>query len=333
MVFHINSRLLNSLGLLSAGVLLANPHLVNAQAGAPNANSLIAQNTAAPAAKPPRVQGMPTMPSTPSAPTATPSSPMPKAIDPMVKPADTLKPDAAVRNTTIIDVAASNGSFKTLIAAVKAAGLADTLSGEGPFTVFAPTDDAFAALPKGVVAELLKPENKALLVKILTYHVVQGKVMAADLKPGSVNSLQGSPIVVKFAVADAMKPKATSGKMLNDKAKTDKAPTADPTETMTDPKVSDLATPNTTAPAPTTIMVNQAKVKIADVAASNGVIHAIDQVILPPDIMQQLSRSTAPAAKSSVKPTGSQPYAPKSPAAVKPMLPLQPAVQPARPNP
>jgi uncharacterized surface protein with fasciclin (FAS1) repeats len=256
---------------------------------------------------------------------------MPKAIDPMVKPADTLNPNAAVRNTTIIDVAASNGSFKTLVAALKAADLTETLSGEGPFTVFAPTDEAFAALPKGVVAELLKPENKALLVKILTYHVVQGKVLAADLKPGSVNSLQGSPIVVKFAVADAMKPKATSGKMLDDKVKADKVPAADPTKTMTDPKVSDLATPNTSAP--TTIMVNQAKVKIADVAASNGVIHAIDQVILPPDIMQQLSKGTAPAAKSSVKPTGSKPYAPKPPAAVKPMLPQQPAVQPTLPKP
>jgi uncharacterized surface protein with fasciclin (FAS1) repeats len=279
MVFHINSRLLNSLGLLSAGVLLANTGLVNAQAGAANANPLIAQNMGAPSATPPRVQGVPTIP---SAPTATPSSPMPRTIDPMVNPTDTLNPPEAVRNTTIVDVAASNGSFKTLVAAVKAAGLAETLSSEGPFTVFAPTDAAFAALPKGVVENLLKPENKALLTKILTYHVVSGKVLSTDLKTGSVDSVEGSPIVVKLV-------------------------------TSTAPAMSTTAAAKPKAM--TTIMVNQAKVKIADVAASNGVIHAIDQVILPPDIMEQLSKATAPAAKASGKPVQNKP------AMVKPMAP------------
>lgn len=80
----------------------------------------------------------------------------------------------------IVDVAAENGSFTTLVAAVQAAGLVDTLKGEGPFTVFAPTDEAFAKLPEGTVESLLKPENKDKLVAILTYHVVPGKVMAAE---------------------------------------------------------------------------------------------------------------------------------------------------------
>ncbi len=82
---------------------------------------------------------------------------------------------------TIVDVAASNADFETLVAAVKAAGLVETLSGEGPFTVFAPTDEAFAKLPAGTLEDLLKPENKDKLVAILTYHVVAGKVTAADV--------------------------------------------------------------------------------------------------------------------------------------------------------
>ncbi|MEY4094999.1 MAG: hypothetical protein RLZZ53_2198, partial [Acidobacteriota bacterium] len=81
----------------------------------------------------------------------------------------------------IVDTAVGAGQFKTLAAALKAAGLVDTLKGAGPFTVFAPTDEAFAKLPKGTVEELLKPENKAKLTAILTYHVVAGKVMAADV--------------------------------------------------------------------------------------------------------------------------------------------------------
>lgn len=82
---------------------------------------------------------------------------------------------------TIVEVAAANADFETLVAAVKAAGLVETLSSEGPFTVFAPTDDAFAKLPPGTVENLLKPENKDKLVALLTYHVVAGKVLAADV--------------------------------------------------------------------------------------------------------------------------------------------------------
>ena len=82
----------------------------------------------------------------------------------------------------IVDVAAGNKSFRTLVAAVKAAGLVETLKSKGPFTVFAPTDEAFSKLPKGTVESLLKPENKKKLVSILTYHVLPGKVQAKDLK-------------------------------------------------------------------------------------------------------------------------------------------------------
>ena len=131
----------------------------------------------------------------------------------------------------IVAVAAGNGSFNTLVAAVKAAGLVETLQGTGPFTVFAPTDEAFAKLPKGTVADLLKPENKAKLVAILTYHVVAGKVMAADVK--------------------TMKAKTVNGQSL-------------------DVKVTDGA-----------VTVDNAKVVKTDVAASNGVIHVIDTVVLP----------------------------------------------------
>lgn len=98
---------------------------------------------------------------------------------------------------TIVEVAAANPDFATLVAAVKAAGLASTLSGTGPYTVFAPTDAAFKALPAGTVDDLLKPENKAKLASILTYHVVAGKVLAADLKDGQkITTVQGGTLTV-----------------------------------------------------------------------------------------------------------------------------------------
>jgi len=98
----------------------------------------------------------------------------------------------------IVDTAASAGSFNTLVAAVKAAGLVDTLKGAGPFTVFAPTDEAFAKLPAGTVEDLLKPENKAKLAAILTYHVVSGKVMAKDVvKLHSAKTVNGQEVNVK----------------------------------------------------------------------------------------------------------------------------------------
>ena len=141
--------------------------------------------------------------------------------------ADT-KPAAA---QDIVAVASGAGSFKTLVAAVKAAGLVETLQGKGPFTVFAPTDEAFAKLPAGTVEGLLKPENKEKLVAILTYHVVPGKVMAADVKAGEVKTVNGKDLSVK----------AADGK----------------------------------------VTVNGANVVKTDIAATNGVIHVIDTVVLP----------------------------------------------------
>lgn len=132
----------------------------------------------------------------------------------------------------IVDVAVGNGSFNTLVAAVQAADLVDTLKGDGPFTVFAPTDEAFAKLPKGTVEALLLPENKDKLVAVLTYHVVSGKVMAADVvKLDRATTVQGQDVMIKVM----------DGK----------------------------------------VMVDNANVAAADVIASNGVIHVIDQVIIP----------------------------------------------------
>ncbi len=133
----------------------------------------------------------------------------------------------------IVDTAVGAGQFNTLAAALTAAGLVETLKGAGPFTVFAPTDEAFAALPAGTVDNLLKPENKDQLTAVLTYHVVPGKVMAAD--------------VVKITEA-----KTVNGAMITVKVDGE------------------------------TVMINDATVTAADVAASNGVIHVIDKVILPP---------------------------------------------------
>jgi uncharacterized surface protein with fasciclin (FAS1) repeats len=135
----------------------------------------------------------------------------------------------------IVDTAVGAENFKTLVAAVKAAGLVDTLKGEGPFTVLAPTDEAFAKLPEGTLESLLKPENKDKLVAILKYHVIAGKALAADvvkLDGQSVKTVEGES--VKVAVKD--------GK----------------------------------------VTIDGANVVKADIACSNGVIHVIDAVILPP---------------------------------------------------
>lgn len=128
---------------------------------------------------------------------------------------------AQAADMDIVDTAVANGSFNTLVAAVQAAGLVDTLKGPGPFTVFAPTDEAFAALPAGTVDTLLKPENKDQLVAVLTYHVVPGKVMAADVsgkqmgvktvngQEAEVNGLSG--VTIDGATVVAADVEATNG--------------------------------------------------------------------------------------------------------------------------
>jgi uncharacterized surface protein with fasciclin (FAS1) repeats len=105
---------------------------------------------------------------------------------------------------TVVDIAAGSPNHTTLVAAVKAAGLAETLSSAGPFTIFAPTNEAFAKLPAGTVESLLKPENKAKLVAILTYHVVPAKVLAADVKSGPAPTVNGKTLTVKASAAGVM---------------------------------------------------------------------------------------------------------------------------------
>ncbi|MGE4071256.1 MAG: fasciclin domain-containing protein [Lysobacterales bacterium] len=103
-----------------------------------------------------------------------------------------------MKQQTVVDIAVGNPDFSTLVAALKAAGLVDTLSGEGPFTVFAPTNAAFEKLPAGTVETLLKPENKAKLTSILTYHVLPGKVLAADVvKLSGAKTVQGGEVTIK----------------------------------------------------------------------------------------------------------------------------------------
>lgn len=116
--------------------------------------------------------------------------------------------NVAAKASDIVDTAVSAGKFETLVTAVKAAGLVDTLKGDGPFTVFAPTDEAFAKLPAGTVEDLLKPENKEKLVAVLTYHVVPGKIMSSDIagKKANVETVQGSALAVD----------ATDGVMVDD---------------------------------------------------------------------------------------------------------------------
>jgi uncharacterized surface protein with fasciclin (FAS1) repeats len=106
---------------------------------------------------------------------------------------------SAAAPATVVDIAVGSKDHTTLVAAVKAAGLVETLSGKGPFTVFAPTNAAFAKLPAGTVENLLKPENKAQLVAVLTYHVVAGKVMAKDVKAGAVKTVNGKEATLATA--------------------------------------------------------------------------------------------------------------------------------------
>jgi uncharacterized surface protein with fasciclin (FAS1) repeats len=116
---------------------------------------------------------------------------------PAASPTAEASPEAPMTEAgTIVEVAAGNPDFSTLVAAVEAAGLAETLSGEGPFTVFAPTNAAFEALPEGVLDALLLPENKDALTSILTYHVLPAEVMAADVAAGDVETVEGSTITI-----------------------------------------------------------------------------------------------------------------------------------------
>jgi uncharacterized surface protein with fasciclin (FAS1) repeats len=149
------------------------------------------------------------------------------------KPAESPTPGAPVKGN-IVDLASSSEQFKTLVTAVKAADLVEALSSEGPFTLFAPNDKAFAKVPKATLDKLLKPVNKAELQKVLKYHVIAGAVKAADVKSGSVDTAAGSPVKIVAAGGN--------------------------------------------------VTVNGAKVIKADNEASNGVVHVIDTVLIPPGL-------------------------------------------------
>ena len=162
------------------------------------------------------------------------ASPTPAATSaaPMESPTDVASP---VADETIVGVASANPDFSTLVAAVSAAGLAETLGAPGPYTVFAPTNEAFEDLPAGLLDALLLPENKEILAQILTYHVVAGEVMSADVQPGKVPTVEGSDLTIKVQKDGDVK-------------------------------------------------VNGADVEAVDVEASNGVIHVIDEVLVPPNV-------------------------------------------------
>jgi uncharacterized surface protein with fasciclin (FAS1) repeats len=146
---------------------------------------------------------------------------------------DKMEKSGYEKKADIVDTAVAAGSFNTLVAAVKAAGLVETLKGDGPFTVFAPTDEAFAALPEGTVESLLLPENKDKLIAILTYHVVPAKVKSKDVAAGEAPTVNGQTATI--AIDDG------------------------------------------------NVTIEGANVVKTDVWASNGVIHVIDQVIIPGD--------------------------------------------------
>ncbi len=158
-------------------------------------------------------------------------SPSTAAKSPAVSPTVSSSPSAT---GTISNVLAGNSSFSTLQAAVQAAGLQQTLSEADPVTVFAPTDQAFAALPVGTIDKLLLPENQDQLKKILSYHVVPGRVTSADIRPGEVTTVEGQAVAITSSA--------------------------------------------------NSVTVNDAWVSPPDITASNGVIHGIDKVLLPPDV-------------------------------------------------
>jgi uncharacterized surface protein with fasciclin (FAS1) repeats len=183
--------------------------------------------------------------------------------------------------TDIVDTALNNGQFNTLVAALQTAGLTDTLKGAGPYTVFAPTDEAFKKLPAGTLESLLKPENKQQLVELLTYHVVAGKVSS----------------------------KSVTGK------------TATPTSVEGDTLAIDGTGKN--------VMVDNAAVTKADVAASNGVIHVIDTVLMPKSLsaaapMPEPAAGPAPATTPMSAPMTPSSSAPAADPAAVPEMPAKP---------
>ncbi|MBD2461472.1 fasciclin domain-containing protein [Oscillatoria sp. FACHB-1407] len=170
-----------------------------------------------------------------AAPESTSTAPTESPIAESVPESPIASQDSA--NTTLDQVVASDESFSTLNAAIQAAGLETTLSEPGPYTVFAPTNEAFEALPEGTVDQLLLPENREVLQQVLSYHVVPGNVTSADITPGEVTTVEGSPVNINTDAGE--------------------------------------------------VTVGEATVVEPDIIASNGVVHGIDEVLLPPSFQAQ----------------------------------------------
>ena len=180
------------------------------------------------------------------APTATVSPP---TVSPPTVPLVTPTPTATIATQNLAELAksaASQGQFKTLIQAVQAAGLTEKLAAPGPYTVFAPTDAAFSALPKATLDQLLQPANKQQLIKVLSYHVIPGGITSQQLTSGEVKTIEGSPVKI------------------------------------------------TVDRASNSITVNNAKVTQPDIPASNGIVHVVDQVLLPPNFPASLNTTLTP---------------------------------------
>lgn len=182
--------------------------------------------------------GQPSVDNTTAPQTAATPANVPTAAPPIAQTPTT--PTASKNLAQLAQSASTQGSFTTLSRAVQAADLTKQMAEQGPYTVFAPTDAAFAALPKGTVDNLLKPENKQQLVKLLGYHAIPGQVTSSQLTSGQVKTVEGSPVTLKV---------------------------------------------NSTT---STVTVNGAKVIQADIPASNGVVHVVDKVILPPNFPASL---------------------------------------------
>ena len=182
--------------------------------------------------------GQPSVDNTTAPQTAATPANLPTAAPPIAQTPTT--PTASKNLAQLAHSASTQGSFTTLSRAVQAADLTKQMAEQGPYTVFAPTDAAFAALPKGTVDNLLKPENKQQLVKLLGYHAIPGQVTSSQLTSGQVKTVEGSPVTLKV---------------------------------------------NSTT---STVTVNGAKVIQADIPASNGVVHVVDKVILPPNFPASL---------------------------------------------
>ncbi|MEH2042338.1 fasciclin domain-containing protein [Nostoc sp.] len=170
-------------------------------------------------------------------------------VPPTTVPPVTPTPTATIATQNLAELAksaASQGQFKTLIQAVQAAGLSEQLATPGPYTVFAPTDAAFSALPKATLDQLLQPANKQQLVKLLSYHVIPGGITSQQLTSGEVKTVEGSPVKI------------------------------------------------TVDRASNSITVNNAKVTQPDIPASNGIVHVVDQVLVPPNFPASLNTTPTP---------------------------------------